>query len=115
MRNILVLVLGLCLGWAAVAWCQQKPVAAAPPEQMPPLMEFKVLQIRFDESNGAKKPTPRIPVDWKFIGVANGSKMNCNNLWFQNGDGELFCVEGFWSRNEFVLNEYIGKLARTSR
>lgn len=71
---------------------------------------FTVLEIRFDESLGNKRPTPVIPKGWKFVGVSNGEKINSNNLWFQDQTGNIYVVRGFTSGRQFILDDYIGHL-----
>ena len=72
---------------------------------------FEVKEIRFDESMGKAKPTPRIPSSWRFVGVSNGEKRNSNNLWFQDREGNIYVVQGFTSGRDFVLMEDVGKIS----
>ena len=61
-------------------------------------------EIRFDESMGTKKPTPRFPKNWRFIGVSTGSAPNANNLWFQDPSGTIYVLQGFTDRDgSFVM------------
>ena len=71
---------------------------------------FTIAEIRFDESMGEKKPTPKLPSTWRFIGVSNGEKANSNNLWFQDKDGSIYVVQGFTTHGEFIVPETIQKL-----
>ncbi len=69
-------------------------------------------EIRFDESMGGTKPTPRIPKSWRFVGVSNGSNVNSNNLWFQDKAGNIYLVRGFTSTGtgQFTLQEGMQKI-----
>src|SRR5438128_389758 len=72
---------------------------------------FTVNEIRFDESEGPKKPTPSFPKSWRFVGVSNGEKQNSNNLWFQEPGGNIFVLRGFTTRgSDFVINETASEL-----
>ena len=75
------------------------------------LSGFRTTEVRFDESTGDKLPTPTIPSSWRFIGVSNGEKLNSNNLWFQDKDGNVYLIQGFTSYGRFILKENIQKLA----
>jgi len=80
-----------------------------------PLEGFYVKEVRFDETTGGKKPTPKLPKDWRFVGVSNGGKTNCNILWFQDKEGNIFMVRGStdieFRLGDFVLDPYIGKIS----
>jgi hypothetical protein len=78
--------------------------------QQSSLAGFTIGEIRFDESMGEKKPTPKRPSTWRFIGVSNGEKRNSNNLWFQDRDGSIYLVQGFTTEREFIVQESIQKL-----
>ncbi|SRR6266480_1216655 len=78
--------------------------------QQPPLAGFTIAEIRFDESMGEKKPTPKLPGTWRFIGVSNGEMANSNNLWFQDRDGSIYLVQGFTTERQFIVRENIQKL-----
>jgi hypothetical protein len=78
--------------------------------QQSSLAGFTVAEIRFDESVGEKKPTPKLPSTWRFIGVSNGEKQNSNNLWFQDKDGSIYLVQGFNTGSQFIVQENIQKL-----
>jgi hypothetical protein len=78
--------------------------------QQSSLAGFTIAEIRFDESMGEKKPTPKLPSTWRFIGVSNGEKRNSNNLWFQDKDGSIYLVQGFTTEREFIVQEGIQKL-----
>jgi hypothetical protein len=71
---------------------------------------FITKEIRFDESIGERKPTPQIPKSWQFVGVSNGEKINSNNLWFQDKDGNIYLIQGFNSYGQFIVREGIQKL-----
>ncbi|MCE8429791.1 MAG: hypothetical protein J5U19_15570 [Candidatus Methanoperedens sp.] len=73
---------------------------------------FVIKEIRFDESMGDEKPTPKIPKSWRLVGVSNGENMNYNNLWFQDSDGNIYLVQGFVSYGQFILQPSIGKIRR---
>ena len=75
------------------------------------LTGFRIREVRFDESTGDKLPTPTIPSSWKFIGVSNGEKINTNSLWFQDKDGNVLLVTGFYSWRGFVLDKDIQKIS----
>jgi hypothetical protein len=76
---------------------------------------FKIEEVRFDESV-SKRPTPKIPKTWRFVGVSNGTAINSNHLWFQDKEGNIYVVQGFTPRdkgdfvNRFYLTGYIGKI-----
>jgi hypothetical protein len=78
--------------------------------QQSSLAGFTIAEIRFDESMGEKRPTPKLPNTWRFIGVSNGEKRNSNNLWFQDKDGSIYLVQGFNTEREFIVQESIQKL-----
>ena len=78
--------------------------------QQPGPAGFTIAEIRFDESTGEKKPTPKLPSTWRFIGVSNGEKANSNNLWFQDKDGSIYVVQGFTTYGKFIVSETIQKL-----
>ena len=78
--------------------------------QSPSLVGFTISEIRFDESMGEKKSTPKLPGTWRFIGVSNGEKRNSNNLWFQDRDGSIYLVQGFTTEREFIVQESIQRL-----
>jgi len=40
------------------------------------ITEFVFSEVTFDEFG--KMPTPPIPKGWRFVGVSNGEKLNCN-------------------------------------
>ena len=87
-------------------------VGAADPE----MAGFRVSEIRFDESMGAKKPTPEVPKGWRFVGVSNGEKRNSNNLWFQAQDGTIYMLQGFTaSDGDFVMQPVIAKLSAAKK
>ena len=71
---------------------------------------FRVQEIRFDEIVGGKRPTPRIPKGWRLVGVGNGEKMNMNNLWFQDGSGNIYLIQGFTTQGTFVLDWTVHRL-----
>jgi hypothetical protein len=71
---------------------------------------FSISEVRFDESTGTQKPTPRLPRQWKFIGVSNGQKLNENNLWFQSEDGAIYVVQGFTVGGKFIMHPEIGRI-----
>ena len=73
---------------------------------------FVIREIRFDESMGGTKPTPKIRKSWRLVGVSNGENMKCNNLWVQDTDGNIYLVQGFVSNGKFILQESIGKISR---
>ena len=79
-----------------------------------PLDGFYVKEVRFDETTGGKKPVPKLPKDWRFVGVSNGGKTNCNILWFQDKEGSIYMVRGStdieFRVGDFVLDPYIGKI-----
>lgn len=58
--------------------------------------------IRFDESMGTKKPTPRIPKSWKFVSATKGFKENSNNLYFQDAAGNVYLVVVFESGGDII-------------
>ena len=74
------------------------------------IKSFRVQEIRFDELLGGKKPTPRIPKGWRFVGVSNGEKMNSNNLWFQDGSGNVYVLQGFITSGRFILDENVQRI-----
>jgi len=88
------LVTGLCLA-------QPSFVLAEP---------FNYQDVRFDESMGDKMPTPTIPKGWRFVGVSNGEKMNSNNLWFQDSNGNIYLLQGFTSYGKFILKQTVQKI-----
>lgn len=92
---ILFLGLGALVGASAFLLMSQ----ASPPSK-PDLAGFQVQQIRFDESRGAKQPTPTIPKSWHLLAVANGEKINGNNLWFADADGSFYVVSVFTTAND---------------
>jgi hypothetical protein len=71
---------------------------------------FTIRQVSFDISMGDAKPVPQIPKEWRFVGVCNGEKVNSNNLWFQDADGNIYIVQGFMSYRKFTLQEGIEKI-----
>jgi len=73
---------------------------------------FVIREIRFDESMGKTKRTPKIPKSWRLAGISSGDKTNSNNLWFQDSDGNIYLVQGFVAHGEFILQESIGKIGR---
>jgi len=80
----------------------------------PKLQGFTLNEIRFDESEGGKKPTPQIPKSWRFVGVSNGEKSNSNNLWFQDSSGNIYMFQGFTDGPTFIINENVGELHATN-
>lgn len=83
---------------------------------------FFLEDVRFDESAGERKPAPRIPRDWRLLGVSNGGSVNANNLWFQDKEGTIYVVHGFTvaegatvlHRTKFILSPVIGRIVRES-
>ena len=73
----------------------------------PKIGAFVPWEIRFDESASGKKPNPRIPKGWRFIGVANGEKINSNTLWFQGQDGTVYLLTGFTADHQFLLDNRV--------
>ena len=71
---------------------------------------FRVQEVRFDELLGGNKPIPRIPKGWRFVGVSTGEKTNSNNLWFQDGSGNIYVIQGFISSGRFILDENVQKI-----
>ena len=104
LRRIALLVLGMLAG-SIIVLATQFTLA-----QQPTLDGFFIREIRFDESTGDKRPTPRIPSTWRFVGVSNGEKINSNNLWFQDKDGTIYLVQGFTSYGKFIVQGSIQKL-----
>lgn len=68
---------------------------------------FSIAEVRFDESDGRKQPTPVIPSGWRLISVSNGEAENSNNLWFQNEVGRIYMVQGFTESRKFILDPSI--------
>src|SRR5690349_1328721 len=112
MRNLLIAVGVVCVLGAggAILWLTPQHASAQAADQ-PTLQGFSIDEIRFDESVGGKRVAPAIPKDWKFIAVSNGEKMNCNNLWFQDGAGNIYMLQGFTSYGKFIVAPKIQKLA----
>jgi len=75
---------------------------------------FKTEGVRFDESLHPNKPTPKIPKNWKFVGVEKGSKSNETHLWFQDPAGNIFLVRGFSDYDQFILNEVVPVISAAS-
>jgi len=74
------------------------------------LEEFTTIEgIKFKDASGARNP-PSIPKSWKLISVSNGEKANSNNLWFQDSDGSVYLLQGFTSRNKFIIHEHVYKI-----
>jgi len=104
---LLVLVLIVFFLLIGTGWIARQAVG-----QNKSLGGFVIREIRFDESMGGGKPTPKIPKSWRLVGVSNGENMNCNNLWFQDTDGNIYLVQGFVSNGKFILQESVGKISR---
>jgi hypothetical protein len=77
-----------------------------------PLADFHFQQVLFDESV-QKKADPRIPREWRFVGISRGYRPNLSNLWFQGQDGRIYLVQGFENPNggEFTLLETVYAIA----
>jgi hypothetical protein len=74
------------------------------------LEEFTTIEgIKFKDARGTKNP-PSIPKSWKLISVSNGEKSNSNNLWFQDSDGSVYLLQGFSSKNKFIIHEQVYKI-----
>ena len=104
-RHISLLVGGAIIGAFATFACTH----TGPAQQTRPA-GFTIGEIRFDEGMGEKKPTPKLPSTWRFIGVSNGEKRNSNNLCFQDRDRSIYLVQGFTTEHEFIVQKSIQKL-----
>jgi hypothetical protein len=104
-RFIALAAIGVCAA-LLVTFLQVRRASA----QQSSLAGFTIADIRFDESMGEKKATPKLPSTWRFVGVSNGEKRNSNNLWFQDKDGSIYLVQGFTTEREFIVQENIQKL-----
>ena len=117
-RKILIYAIGTAVVAASfLAYAKAKPVVAAaksPPhatKASAPIADLTAYgfsatkEIRYDESMGTKKPTPHIPPGWRLVSVANGSAPNAANLWFVDGAGNVYMLQGFTARDggEFIL------------
>ena len=71
---------------------------------------FRVQEVKFDEFLGGKKPTPRIPKGWRFVGVTDGERANSNNLWFQDGSGNVYVIQILTSSGHFILDANVQKI-----
>ncbi|MRR56367.1 MAG: hypothetical protein EG822_18015 [Deltaproteobacteria bacterium] len=102
MRLSIVLVALLIAGTAqATSYVPQFPQG---------LEQFTTIEgIKFNDASGKHNP-PSIPKSWKLISVSNGEKANANNLWFQDSDGSVYLLQGFTSRNKFIIHEHVYKI-----
>jgi hypothetical protein len=75
------------------------------------LSGFAMQDISADHSTSGKRSTPlTIPKDWKLISVSNGEKVNNNNLWFQDVDGNVYLIDGFMSGGRFIMSPGVQRL-----
>jgi hypothetical protein len=83
-------------------------------EAGPKIGMFLQSEIRFDESVGPQKPTPKVPKSWRFVGVTNGAKSNVTQLWFEGTDGTIYMLKGFVTdaSTSFVLDREAFVLGR---
>jgi hypothetical protein len=104
---------GVCVAAlaAAVLIGAQAQQSAVPAQ--PNIEGFKSREIRFDESVGGRKLTPKIPATWRLVGVANGDGINANSLWFQDDGGMLHMISGFHDSRKhiFTLDGEVHSLA----
>ena len=103
--GLLLICIVLCL--VVTLFLRDSQLAAA---QEGSMKGFLVQEVRFDEIVGGKRPIPRIPRGWRFVGVSNGEKMNVNNLWFRDGSGNIYLIKGFTSSGSFILDEKVQKI-----
>jgi hypothetical protein len=106
-RSSLSFVAGAIVAAATTTAILNHPAARADAPPMPD--GFTVTQIRFDESDGIKKPTPGIPGSWRFVGISSGESAT-TNLWFQEPSGTICVVPAYGSGAHFVLQGYIDEL-----
>jgi hypothetical protein len=104
---LLVAVLIISFLSIATGWIARQAVG-----QGMTLQGFVKREIRFDDRPGSVKPTPKIPKSWRLVGISNGEKANCNNLWFLDTDGNIYLVQGFVTDGNFILDESIGVISR---
>ncbi len=99
-------VLATCLGLAVLCLAWLGRAQGILPDE-----GFTIRKVRFDDSAGSK-PSPAIPKDWKFVAVEHGTKVNETHLWFQDGAGNLYMIQGFTSEAAglFWLRERVSKI-----
>ncbi len=53
----------------------------------------------------------RIPKGWKLIAVSAGLQPGGNSLWFQDGNGNVYLITGFYQSGKFFVSPpYAGRL-----
>jgi len=105
------------LFWIGVGWCLAvalfllySHLLAAQAVQEGSIKGFRVQEVKFDEIMGGKKPVPKIPRGWRFVGVSAGENTNASNLWFQDGSGNIYVLQGFTGSGRFILDENVQKI-----
>lgn len=66
------------------------------PQEQRQMGDLKVQPVILD--NQYKPAT--IPKDWRFVGVANGPRVNTNYLWFQDKEGNIYVIQGYFSSGD---------------
>jgi len=55
--------------------------------------------------------SPPIPKSWKLVSVTGGAEPNSHNLWFQDGDGSVYLMQGVMSQNKLTfIHENVYKI-----
>jgi hypothetical protein len=68
-------------------------------------------EIAPDNSGSVKDHAPiTIPKAWKLIVISNGEKMNCNDLWFQDPQGNVWMIDGFMIYGRFVISGSVQRI-----
>ena len=70
----------------------------------------KIEPIKANTSMFSSNKPVTLPKGWRFIGVSNGEKINSNNLWFQDADGNIFLISGYNDGSKFYLSGNIQTL-----
>jgi hypothetical protein len=105
-HQLTLLILAVSIPAAAQAPEQTRPPHAAAENVLTEHGFAAPVDIRFDESLGNQMPTPRLPKDWRFVGVSNGVRTNSNNLWFQDSSGNIYLIQGSNSptKTQFIMS-----------
>ncbi len=52
-----------------------------------------------------------IPRTWRLIGVSNGLQPYGNSLWFQDKDGSVYLITGFYQSGQFFISPpFVGRI-----
>jgi hypothetical protein len=84
----------------------RRAMADQPAEVLP--SGYQIKDIRFGEGANTSKALPQVPRPWKLVSISGGEQES--ELWFRDGDGNLFEMSGFNHGDQFTVYPTIFEL-----